>query len=93
MRVTKWVDLGQEVEIEIGADDIRLALAEAFANVTNDRLGEEGPNRAEIAYTLNSIGAYLKAMTAEHIALLTSAQRETIKLFLTEQAKRYEESK
>ena len=33
MKVSNWVDIGQEVEIEIGLDEIRGVMAEAFANV------------------------------------------------------------
>ena len=81
--------MGQEVDVEIGADDIRCALAEAFAVVAEDRLGEEGPNRNDITHALNSIGAFLKALTNEQIALLTDGQRKIIGDFLWEQSKRY----
>lgn len=91
MRVSKWVDMGQEVEIEIGMEEIRAALSECFAVVTDDRLGEEGPNRAEVAYALNSVGTFLNALTIEHIGKLNSAQRETIRIFLLTQAERFKE--
>jgi hypothetical protein len=91
MKVSKWVDMGQEVDVEIGADDIRCALAEAFAVVTEDRLGEEGPNRNDVTYALNSIGAFLKALTDDQIALLGKPSRKLIKEFLETQAKRFAE--
>jgi len=89
MKVRKWVDMGQEVTIEIGVDDVRAALAEAFAVVTEDRLGEPRPNRAEIAMTFNSIGTFLRAITDEQIGILNPQQRELICKFLTEQAARF----
>jgi quinol monooxygenase YgiN len=75
MKVSKWVDLGQEVEIDITAEDVRHALSEAFAVVTEDRLGEEGPNRYDVMRTLNDIAAFLNGLTDEHIALLNHHQR------------------
>ena len=89
MKVSKWVDMGQEVDVEIGADDIRCALAEAFAVATEDRLGEEGPNRNDVMYALNSIGAFLKGLTDEQIALLSPAQHRIIGEFLYDQSKRF----
>ena len=91
MKIRQWVDMGQEVEIEIGADDVRIALAEAFANVTQDRLGESGPNRAEIARALNNIAIFLKALTDEQIAMLSIDARKTVTQFLSQQADRFSE--
>lgn len=38
MRISMWVEMSQEVEVEIGADDIRAALGEAFTRVTDGQL-------------------------------------------------------
>jgi hypothetical protein len=92
VKVSKWVDFGLEVDVEVGVDDIRVALAEAFANVTDDRLGEEGPSRHDISRAINCIALFLKALTDEHIALLTQGQREIIGKFLSESAARFERS-
>ncbi len=89
MKISKWVDMGQEVEIEVGVDDVRAALAEAFDNVTQDRLGEEGPNRSEVALTLNNIAQFLKALTDDQIAMLSPQARELTAKFLAEQSKRF----
>ncbi len=89
MKVSKWVDMGQEVDIEIGVDDIRGALGEAFAQVTRDRLGEPGPNVAEIKFALNSMAEFLRAVTDRHIDMLTHEQRKMIENFLAAQASRY----
>ena len=89
MRVEKWVDFGQNVTVNIGMDDIRAALAECFEVVTSDRLGESGPNRADILYALASIGSFLRALTDEQIGMLTDSQKTVIHEFLREQATRF----
>jgi hypothetical protein len=91
VKINKWVDMGQEVEVEIGADDIRIALAEAFAVVTQDRLGEEGPNRFDIMRALNAIGAFLNAMTDEQIALLSDAVRHQVQTYLAKASERFQD--
>jgi hypothetical protein len=93
VRVRKWVDIGQEVEIEIGIEDIRAGLNEAFYAVTEDRLGEPGPNNAEVMMAFNNLGTFLRAVTAEQIGRMKPAQRQAILAFLAEQALRYEEPK
>ena len=89
MKVTKWVDMGQEVEVDVGVDDIRSALAEAFAAVTEDRLGENGPNKNDVLLALNSMAAFLNALTDGQIGLLTLGQRITVESFLTRVAARF----
>lgn len=89
MKVTKWVDLGQEVEIEIGADDIRAALGEAFGRVTSDPLGEEGPSRSDVVACFNSIAGFLNAITDEQITKLNYLQRVVIGKFLRKHAERF----
>lgn len=89
MKVTKWVDMGQEVEVEVGADDIRGALAEAFAVVTEDRLGESGPNRNDVMLAMNSMAAFLNALTDGQIGLFNIAQRTFIESFLVKAAARF----
>jgi len=89
MRLRKWVDFGQEVEVEIGLDDVRSALAEAFDNVTRDRLGENGPNQCDVLLAINCIGTFFNALTDEQVNLLTSTQRQVVSQFLNNQAKRF----
>ena len=89
MRVEKWVDFGQNVTVNIGMDDIRAALAECFEVITRDRLGEDGPNKAEVLYALSSIGSFLRALTDEQIGMLTDSQKTVIHEFLREQATRF----
>jgi len=90
MKVSKWVDMAQEVQIEIGMEDVRAALNEAFYEVTReDRLGEPGPNNSEIMLAFNNIGGFLRAFTDEQIAQLKPAARKVIGEFLAEQSKRF----
>jgi len=81
--------MGQEVEIEIGMEDVRAALAESFQTITTDRLGEPGPNAAEFKMALSQIGTFLNAVTDEHIALLTLDARKVISNFLSGNAARF----
>lgn len=87
MRVTKWVDMGADVEIEIGADDVRRALDEAFSE-TEQRL-EYAVNIHDVLRAFNSIGQFLNALTDEQIALLNDAQRKVIGAFLNKAASRF----
>lgn len=88
MKISKWVDMGQEVEIEIGVDDIRGSLAEAFARVTNERFEDE-PTVQDVMLALNSIAQFLRALTNEQIAKMNVHQQATIAGFLDEQSKRF----
>lgn len=90
MKVSKWVDMGQEVTIEIGMEDVRAALSESFHEVTQDRLGEPGPKCGELKMALSSIATFLNALTDEHIALLNNHQRKVIEHFLSASAARFQ---
>ena len=90
MKIKKWVDMGAEVEIQIDVSDIRLALAECFEEINEDRLGEDGPSKSEILRALNQIGAFLRAISDEQIEKLDMAPRLIIKKFLLDQALRYD---
>lgn len=89
MKVRKWVDFGQEVEVNIGADDIRAALAEAFETIAGDRLGENGPNRNDVCMALNNIAGFLNGITDQQIGLLYPTQRSTVEQFLLKAAQRF----
>jgi mitochondrial fission protein ELM1 len=88
MKVTKWVEFSQEVEIDISADDVRCALSEAFARV-NVRNVDDTPNRFDVSRALNSIGTFLNALTDEHISLLSPKGRQTVAAFLGKHAERF----
>lgn len=87
MKITKWVDMGAEVEIQIGADDIRGALNEAFS-CADQRL-DEAVNIHDVLRALNGIASFLMGISDENIARLTDKQRELIGGFLRDQAPRY----
>lgn len=93
MKITKWVDIpSQEVEIEIGLDDIRIALSKAFgAALPRNDENDESPTSLDVMLALASIGSFLRALTDEQIATLMPSQRVVIATFLAEQAKRFEE--
>jgi hypothetical protein len=87
MRVEKWVDFSQTVEIEIGADDVSAAISEAFAKVERDI--DDTPNRHDVLRCFTHIGTFLNAVKEEHIALLTDVQRKTIREFLNKNGARF----
>lgn len=89
MKVSKWVDFGQEVEVDMNLTDVRGVIAEACARVTNPQFEEE-PTRNDVVEALSRIGLFLKALTDEQIALLNQSQRSLISGFLAENAKRFE---
>ncbi len=89
MKVSKWIDFGQEVEVEITTEDICAAIGEAFSAVTEDRLGEPGASRGEVIRAFNVIGNFLTAVTDEHINQLLPAQRELVGKYLATAARRF----
>jgi hypothetical protein len=90
MKVSKWVDFGQEIEIEIGTDDVRAALAESFQRVTSPGFEEEPPPDHAVRSMLSTIASFLKALTDEQIAAsLSEPARKTVHNFLVEQTARF----
>ena len=89
MKISKWVDVGQEVDIEIGVDDIRATLQECFSTVTTDRLGVSVPNHYEVSAAFNAMANFLNALTDEHITALSITQRDVIHNYLTRSAERF----
>ena len=87
MRITKWVDIGDEVGIDIDVNDIRGALTEAFART--EQGFEELPTITDILRAFNQIGAFLNAFEQQHIDRLTLGHRSIIAAFLSEAADRF----
>ena len=87
MIVKKWVEMSDEVEVQVGADDISAALSEAFAKVPRDI--DDRPNKHDVLVVLNSIGTFLRAFKDEHITQLTDAQRKTVREFLVTNGERF----
>ena len=87
MKITKWVECSQEVEVHIGADDIRWALSEAFSRVERDI--DDRPNRHDATAALGAIGSFLVGLTDDRIALLKDSQRKIVAEFLAARARRF----
>jgi hypothetical protein len=89
MTVTTYVDLGsKEVEVSVSAEDIRASIQESFDHCTRDTLGEP-LSEWDLSRALNSLAAFLDALTPEHIALLSPSARATVKAFLLKHAERF----
>jgi hypothetical protein len=89
MKVEKYVQVAETVEVDIDMDDIREALTEAFAGVTRDMRGEKlYPNQVLRAFNL--IAEFLNALTDEHIGMMVPAQKAICAQFLTKAAARFQ---
>jgi hypothetical protein len=90
MKLTKWIEVSQEVEISMGLEDVRAALGESFADYKagTERRGEDG-YMAGFLSCLNSIAQFLNAVTDEQIAALNLSQKKTISGFLLRAAGKF----
>jgi hypothetical protein len=85
MVIDKLVSIpDQEVRIDVCLEDITLALAEEQRNSVTQWV-------YAVRTALNDTAKFLKAITGDHIEALGPDSRRLVRLFLTEQAKRYEE--
>lgn len=84
MKITKWLEMSDNVTIHIGTEDIRAALDEAFAAANQTDV-----NVRDIFGAFNSIASFLNAFTDENIAKLKPKQREIIGRFLRDAAARF----
>ena len=87
MTVNKWIEIAEEREVEIGADDIRCALGEAFAR-TKPRDEDDHPHRGDVLSALNSIAQFLNAFDDNLLALI-GPQRRLIADFLRRSADKF----
>ena len=87
MRITKWVDMGADVEVHIDASDVAAALAEAFEHVTRDEF-DDHPTVMDVMRALNSVGTFINGMKDEHMRMLSSKSREVVASFMETAAKR-----
>ena len=81
MKITKWVDMGAEVDVDIDARDISAALSEVFSVVVEPKF-EEVATARDVIRAIAMVGTFLTALTDEHIAALNEAQRTTVFRFL-----------
>ena len=77
MKITKYINFSQSVDIDISSDDI----SEIF-----DRDSSTLPY---VLYGLNSIATFLKGVSDLKIAEMTPEQRKVIRDFLFSEGKRY----
>jgi ABC-type transporter Mla subunit MlaD len=84
MKVSKWIETSQEIEIDVGADDINAALREAFAT-PNQKDGQAH----DVLRALNTVATFLNAFDTTLIDRLTFGQRLTIEKFLRNAADRF----
>lgn len=88
MKVSKWVDFGQEVDVDINLQDISAAIGEAWERVTVERFEEE-PTRNDVIQAMSRSLTYFKALKDEQIALLLPEQRQRCAELLSETADRF----
>ena len=80
MKVPVWVEFSQEVEVEIGREEIVSAFSES-------------PDHGETWFpVLNRFALCLNALSDDIIATWTSSQRRTIGDFLAKHALRFQET-
>jgi hypothetical protein len=87
MKIKKWVEFSEEVEISIDYTDVRAAITEAFSRITPDP-DEQHPCRFDVINSFNNIGTFFAAITDEQILLMLPGQRKVIADFLGRQAER-----
>ena len=80
MRIDKYIDFSQEVEIELSSEDIYLILEEDAESVP------------VVLRCLNSVATFLKGVPEARIAEMTNEQKTIIRDFLSEQSGRYNQS-
>ncbi|NBR88251.1 MAG: hypothetical protein EB141_15050 [Verrucomicrobia bacterium] len=77
MTIEKHIEIQHTVSVSISCEDI----AEAIA--------EDPESSHSVLRGINNCGAFLKAVPNARIAALNTAQRETIRHFLQQQAARF----
>jgi hypothetical protein len=89
VKVSQWVDFGQEVEVEICVEDIRIAMQEDLDRSAADPLGE-AESRFDFKRALSSIHAFVKGIRPGQIETLSPAARKTVASGFRELADRME---
>jgi hypothetical protein len=77
MKIKTWIEIGQDVEIDIGPEDILAVYS-------------EGDTLPYILYNLSRIDEFLRGVSDERIAEMTPGQREIISGRLGTQAQRFD---
>lgn len=76
MKVYKWIETSQEVEIDISSEDVHAIFTEPTASIR------------EVLYQFNCIAAFLNGLPDKRIAEMNKKQREVVSKFLIEQSER-----
>ena len=77
MRIHKFIDISQEIEIELSSEDICLILEEDPESVVT------------ILRNLNSVATFLKGIPASRIIEMTKEQRAAVRMLLWMESNRY----
>lgn len=83
MRITYWLEVQKEIEIDLSAEDISILYRDAYS---------EDPKalQKEVLYNLNSVASFLRGVSDEIIGDLSDGQKKIISNFLKEQGARFE---
>lgn len=92
MKISKWVDMGAEVDIDIDWNDVNAALLEALGRVASPQFLEE-PTRQDVERALNRIGVLLNAFSPECVDLLSPLARQRVMEFLLTAADKFRSKK
>lgn len=88
MKVNAWVDLSRQVEVNIDAEQIRVALEEAFAAAKLPNAFDQ-VNAPTVMLAFAGIGSFLSGFSDELIGRLNDKQRSVIANFLQTQVDRF----
>lgn len=77
MRIRKFIDIQQEIEIDLSAEDIMLVL---------DR---DGDSERHMLRCLNEVACFLNAISDKQIKSMNASQKKAIHEFLFSQSMRY----
>ena len=78
MRINKYIDIRQEIEIELTVEDITLTLENS------------GEGLSATLRELNDVVVFLKGIPHSIIVEMSNEQKEVISTFLSEQANRFD---
>jgi hypothetical protein len=62
VRISKWVDFGAEVDIDIDFNDVRSAITEAVYRVSGD------PSRFDVERALNAVACFVNGLVVGQFA-------------------------
>ena len=77
MKVYKYIEISQEVEIDLSSEDIKTIF------------DSDGDSLDDILRGLNGLACFLRGVSESKIAEMTQGQREVVGKFLSIEAERY----